>query len=122
MLNSATNILLFKWETLKSTLMLIKSTGQNWPNYEKVWRFFFSVYASSTRDKLTFQRTGDGGVHIWFKFIWVKQSNDVCWWEKKITLLEICKLMYYFLCIFIGLLFLEVPQWTFTPWDTVDFC
>lgn len=30
--------------------------------------------------------------------------------------------MYYFLCIFIGLLFLEVPQWTYTPWDTVDFC
>lgn len=35
--------------------------------------------------------------------------------KKKITLLEICKLMYYFLCIFIGLLFLEVPQWTYTP-------
>lgn len=58
MLNSATNILLFKWETLKSTLMLIKSTGQNWPNYEKVWRVFFQSMQVALGINLHFKELG----------------------------------------------------------------
>lgn len=59
MVYSATNIFLFQFETLKSTLMLCPLDKA-----DQTLECLFSVYTSGTRDKFTFQRTREDGVRI----------------------------------------------------------